>query len=214
MQKRLLLLSLLCLLAVSCDTLKLIKYPIPPDGAKLYATSNVNLFEEDGDEFLTALGMKPIEKDTLVAVSISTYKMTESAMFGKGNTVTISFEDGSVIVWKNVLDSYMEVENNVVLKGKPVHGMAYNYYYSPWVGITYAVPYQVAGYVPSPSIEKTTSSYALYIVSTEQIRAVSNKVITGFELQAGKHKYKMKNPETASGIYSQLYGFLVEKLKK
>lgn len=214
MYKRLIIIAGLCLVAMSCDTLKLAINTKTPDGGRFYATSEVNLFADEGDDFFTAMGIKPGGEASMLAISISTNKSSDSAMFGRGNTLTIGFEDGSEIVLKNILDSYMETENKLVLKSTPVSGVVYSYYYTPWAGMLYTLPNQVAGYVPSPDIERKTASYALYIVSSEQIKAISSKVITKFELQAKKHTFLMKSPEEAGGIYSQLYDFLLEKTRK
>jgi len=40
-------------------------------------------------------------------------RTSETAMFGRGNTLTIGFDDGSEVVLKNLLDSYMESENKM-----------------------------------------------------------------------------------------------------
>lgn len=205
--------AFICLFVAGCDTLKLAIQTTAPDGNKLLATTDVNLFEHEGEAFLTALGVKAGAKDSLFAISISSNMKSEKSLFKEGNRLTFSLADGSEIVLKNMLNSYYEVENNLVLKSTPVHGIAYGYYYTPWVGLVSAIPYEVAGYVPRPTLEKNTASYALYLISNTQLHSLMEKGVTALELESNERKFTMEKPEAAAGLYSQLYGFLLEKLK-
>lgn len=215
--KNIILTTIVCFIALSCNTLKLAVCETAPDGSQVYASTDVTLLVDETDDIYTALGMKAGGgKDSLFAISVTSQKKSDEALFKKGEKMVITLSDGSEIVLKNICDSYYAVENEFYLSSQPVSGVAYNVYaspYYPWYGFIGA-PYQFTGYVPSPDIKKNTYSYALYLVSCEQIHAIMEKGTTSLVIGSGERKFQMKHPENASELYSQLYSFLKEESQK
>jgi len=204
----------LCLVTAGCSTLKLAMNQKAPDGNQLYQTSEVMLFANDYNAIYTTLGAKVAPTDTMYAITVTCNKTTEHTMFRKGNKIIVGFEDGTEFSLVNMWDLDFAVENKKIISNKPVNGVYYNYGFDPWVGYVPLVSNQFYGFVPTLGNEKSTTSYGLYLISTDQLMSVIRKKVTKFVLEAGESKMEMIYPENSSGVYAQLHEFLLECINK
>jgi len=200
--------TIMCLLATSCGTLKLATKAKAPDGSDFYATTEVTLFSQEGNDFDIAMGAKVNAKDTMLAVVLTSRMNRDHSIFKKGNKMKFSFHDGTGFTLSNMLDSGFDVENSAIIAGQPVSGVAYGYYYDPWGGLLFGPPNEVHGFVPTLGVSRKSTSYAFYLITCEQVRSISNKELTVFMLEADGRKLESADPDNVKTVFSQLYSFL------
>lgn len=212
--KKSLILLLLCLLFAGCSSLRIVLNTKDNDGKRLYATSDVRLFGFGGGDVSVAMGAKVGGKDTVLAIVVTCDKDSDHGIFCKDDRMMIRLTDSTTITLYNLYDKEYEVQTNTVQTSEPVRAWGYDYCYSPWTDNVIVAPYEVYGFVPRTRISQKTNSYALYLISQSQIRQIIKSGVVKLRIEIEDRDLDMTYPENAAGIFSQLYYFLMENVRK
>jgi len=198
--KKGLIFALVCICAASCGAFKKIAVNTNIDGVRTILTSNRHL---TGDiEFAT--GARTTQKDTIVAFLITSTEDSNHSIFSKGDLLQIKLTDGQTIKLTNVYDKEAyekETESGIT---NSVHtNYMYDYVYSPWTDGIYVVPYQINQMVPHSYTRTTTYSWALYLVTYQQIQDIINKGVTRVRIEDESGFVEVRNPEGFCAIVKE-----------
>lgn len=142
MKKGCLLLVLMPLLLVSCDTIRIAMDSTNTGGERRIMTNNQDFFRTQGYEVGIAGGVLIQGKDTLAGLVITCDAPVKKALFEGGSKMHIRLNDDQTIVLSNMLDresdSHTETEVHDHLSTTD-----YDYVYSQWGPALIATPIRV-----------------------------------------------------------------------
>lgn len=203
---RILLLMLTLLLATSCAPLRIVMNSADSQGRRTLCTSDVNLF----GEFSIAMGARVAPNDTVMAVLITSSKKSDHGIFDMDDRLMIRLNDGSEVTLTNIYDHQYERNTERGTTTETYYRDTYAYAYSPWLDAVYVEPVTVRTMVPRTYTYTTTKSYALYLISKQQVQDIINKGVTKLRVEIEDADCDMPNPEQAQSRFATLYPFLMK----
>lgn len=147
-------------------------------GVRTVLTSSRSVF---GD-IKVALGARSVDaKDTVLAIVITSTKESEHGLFDSGDALQLRLADDSVITLTNILDKEYDKETTTTVTN--LSPSSYYYYYGPYYDM-----------IPVTTTSTTTSSYALYLVTGEQIADIIGKGIVKARIECEQGYIPVPNP--------------------
>lgn len=206
-------LALATLTIISCSPLKIVMNTTSPDGKRTVATSNQPLFNSNGGQVSIALGTRISGKDTIVGIVITYDANTGRGVFDKDHRMMFRLTDKSEITLKNLYDREFENidETTVTDQFKTDYGVAYSY--DPWLESVVISPYEVTRLVPQVHHYKTTNSYALYLITRQQLDDIITKGVIKLRIESADCDLDMTNTEGVSALFTSLRNCLTEGVK-
>ncbi len=208
MKKLLLVLPLL--FAVSCSSVKLVVNTTTKDGERRMLTSNQDLFHTNDYDFQIALGARVDEdNDTIVGILITCdAERGGSGVFEEGDRLLIRLADQEKIELTNLLDHKYESYTETQVTDRVQ--TSYAYAYSPWGPWGYVTPYQVTSIVPQVYTDQINNSYALYLVTADQLKAIISKGVAKLRIETEDINVDMPYTENVAYQMEQLTRCLIE----
>lgn len=203
-----------CVLFAGCSPLRIVLNTKSPDGERTVLTSNELLFNYGFNSIEAALGARISQKDTVLAIMLTSNQDTDHGIFDENDRLLIRFADQSVITLVNVYDREYKTETTTGETQERVSMTGYDYVYSPWADAVFLAPYEVSAFVPRTYVRKTTNSYALYLVTKQQLLDIIGKQIIKLRVEIENDDLDMANPGGASAVFKDLYDFLNENISK
>lgn len=181
------------------------------DGVRTVLTSNKHLMSETD----IALGVRINKTDTVAGLLLTCEKSASRGIYGKGDRFKVDFADGSSITLKNIYDKEYEKETTQSETERFVDAqVGYNYIYSPYTGDVYITPNYVTAIVPEHHTYTTTLSYALYLVTYDQLVDMMTKSAVAVGIESDNGYDKMADPSKLSDIISSVYGKIIKHAQK
>ena len=182
------------------------------NGNHVLLTSDISLFTYSGNPMDIAMGVKITPKDTLLGIVLTTDCGADHGVFDRDDRIMIRFADSSEITLLNVYDKECstETKTNVTEDYYAQRGLAYAY--SPWCDVPYLTPYVAYSMVPTVYTTQTTVSYALYLITFEQLIKMRNTDIIKLRVELEDRDLDMPQPERARDVFVKLSDFLYESV--
>lgn len=198
---------------MSCSPLKIVVNNSSPDGSRLLLTSNQPLFNSNGGQISVALGTKIAEKDTIVGILITYDANTGHGVFNKDNRLMFRLTDNSEMTLTNLYDKEFENidETSVTDQFKTDYGVAYSY--DPWLESVIVTPYEITRLVPQVHRYKTTNSYALYLITRQQLQDIITKGVVKLRVETEDRDMDMTSTEGVATTFANLRTCLTEGVK-
>jgi len=205
--------ALAALAIMSCSPLKIAVNTSAPDGKRTVATSNQPLFNSNGGQVSVAFGARISGKDTIVGIVITYDANTGHGVFDKDHRMMFRLSDKSEIILKNLYDKEFENidETTVTDQFKSDYGVAYAY--DPWLEGVVVYPYEVTRLVPQVHRYKTTNSYALYLITRQELDDIITKGVVKLRVETADCDLDMNNTEGVSSLFSELRACLLEGIQ-
>jgi len=211
MKKSFLILSAAILALCACSPLRIVMNTTSPEGERTIVTSEQHLFSYNQGEMEAALGCRIHGKDTVLALLVTSDANSGHGIFDKGNKLMVRFNDNSVIELKNLYDKEFEshTETGVTQQMKTDFGYAYTYDW--WTDSIDLTPYQINRMVPQAYTRKVSKSYALYLLTRKDIKALMNKPVVKFRVEVEDADLDMPNTEGVNELFTALMTCLMEE---
>lgn len=194
------------ILAVSCGMFQKIEINTSSKGERQILTCDRNLF----DGLKVALGARISGKDTVLAVLVSTDETSNHGIFDQDDKFQIKFSDDKVIELSNIYDQEFEKETTTGITETPRTDFRYAYTYNPYYDAVVVTPYTVTQMVPHAYSTTRTTSYALYLISKNQLEDIIGKEIVKLRIETDSDYRDMHSPAHTSRIFGTLYKYLKE----
>ena len=201
-------------LTAACSPLKIIMNSTDPNGDRYVLTSDQSLFSSKMGHIKVALGAKIHQRDTVLAILITSDANTDHGIFDMNDRLLIRFADQSVLTLKNIYDREFETETTTTQTQERVSTYGYDYVYSPWTDNVYVTPYEAYSFVPRTYVTKTTNSYALYLLTKTQLLDIINKNVIKLRVEVENNELDMPSPGSTSAIFSSIYACLKEGINR
>ena len=210
MKKNLLLSLLAAILVTGCGAPKLVMNSRHKDGRRVMLTSDKNLF----GNFDFALGAKILPKgETVLGVLITCDIDSDHGLFDLDDKLLIRLTDSTKIELTNVYDKEYDKETKTETTTTPVVApIGFSYAYHPFAPGIFVTPYDVAAFVPQTYVTTTTHSYALYLISKDQLESIIEKGVIKLRVEVENAEYNMDNTNYVGEKFSVLYDCLKEGL--
>lgn len=212
--KKTLVAAAVCLLLAGCSPLRIVLNTKSPEGIRTVLTSNIHLFSYEFNSLDAALGARISQKDTVLAILLTSDQNSDHGIFDKDDRLLIRFADQSEMSLTNVYDREFETETTTTQTQERVSAVGYDYVYSPWADAVFIAPYEVSAFVPRTYVRRTTNSYALYFVTRQQLADITGKEIVKLRVEIENDELDMPNPSSATTVFKDLYAFLNENIRK
>lgn len=181
------------------------------DGVRTVLTSNKHFMSETD----IALGVRLNKTDTVAGLLLTCEKSASRGIYGKGDRLRVEFADGTSITLKNIYDKEYEKETTQSESNRIVDTqLGYNYIYSPYTDDVYITPNYVTAIIPERHTYTTTLSYALYLVTYDQLVDMMTKSAVTVGVESDNGYDKMSDPSKLSDIISTVYGKLIKYAQK
>lgn len=181
------------------------------DGVRTVLTSNKHFMSETD----IALGVRINKTDTVAGLLLTCEKSASKGIYDKGDRLKVDFSDGTSITLKNIYDKEFEKETTQSETSRIVDTqVGYNYIYSPYTDNLYITPNYVTAIIPERHTYITTRSYALYLISYNQLTDMMTKNAVGVGVESENGYDKMSDPSRLSDIISSIYGKLIRYAEK
>jgi len=206
----------LVVMAAACSPLKIAIDTTSSEGERRVVTSGEAIMKVKDGKIYLHLGVKLGPKDTLMAVLASCDATTRVGMFNRGNQMKFRLADDSEITLFNILDKKMETHRETQVSEHYETAYGYAYSYRPWGRGGYVHPYQVTAMVPEVSTTQKSTSYALYLITRQQLIDIMEKGVTKFriETESDDHDLKGMDAESISGVFKALRDCLLKAATK
>jgi len=209
--KRFLILALVCALAASCSSLKIVLNTKDANGTRTIATSTHKLFGYKMSSIDVGLAARIQQKDTIVAVIIKCDVDSDHGIFEKGDRFMVRFNDGSMIELSNVYDREYEKETSTTQTHERVSSYGYDYAYSPWAPGLYLAPFEIVSWVPRTYVTQVTHSYALYLITKEQLMKLISLPAEKLRVEIEGDELDMPDPASATPLFASIFKCLYEE---
>lgn len=190
----------LCICMAGCGSLKIAMNTRADDGDRIVLTSDKRVAKDTN----FALGVKYGENDSIMAILVTYDGRTDHGVFLKGDKMRIRLKDQSVIDLENVYDKEFEEETVVRRSSQLVEDYGYAYSYGPLGHRMYVTPYEVSRFVPYVSEEKISKSYALYLISLNQLNDIIDKGVIKLRIEFEDHELDISDPSKISGMLDEM----------
>lgn len=205
MKKSLFLVMACFALFSACSSLKIAINTVDNDGKHTICTSDISLF----GHFDIAMGMQVSEKDTLMGIVVTCDKNSDHGVFQKGERLMIRFVDGSEMALTNVYDREFDKETTTQEGYESEMETRLAYAYSPWTGNIYLAPVTYHALVPYSYTSTVTKSYALYLVTRQQMHEMLTKQAIKVRVEIESADCDMPHPENFNSRITKLHEFLL-----
>ncbi len=196
----------------SCSPLRIVLDSTAENKERTVLTSNASLFRADRGHIYAAMGSRIIQKDTIIAILLTYDENTDHGVFDLGNRLMVRLGDNSEIFLENVYDKEFDSHTETNTTTVPQHNLGFAYTYSPFTDMVYVEPYTISTMVQRTYTTHTTNSYALYLVTKEQLFDIMNKGIVKLRVEIEDRELDMPNPERASEILYELGSCLYDRV--
>ena len=200
------LLALLC--AVGCNPLKIVLNSRTSDGERTVLTSDQPLFRMDGHDISVALGARMHDRDSVMALLVTCESREHYGIFNVGNRMMIRLADQSVITLTNIYDKEYENKTEAYQTTDRIVQTGVGYAYNPWDDYFYLTPYEVSTFIPRTTVVRKNLSYALYLVSREDLQKIVHGKVIKFRIETEDSEYDMPNPKGVSELFASMYDLL------
>jgi len=209
MKKICLLIPFISIILTSCGTpLKIVMNRTTPEGERFVVTSDQHLFHAGKGNMDLALGAKIVGKDTVLAFVITCDADSGHGIFDKGNKLMFRLSDNSEISLSNLYDKEYEEHEDTSVSQQYQTDYGYSYSYSPWTDDIYISPFEVTRLVPRINHYKTTNSYALYLVTKQQLNDIISKGVKKLRVEIEDKDLDMTDTEGVAPLISNMYACL------
>ena len=200
----------ICIAAVSCSPLHIIYNSTSADGERIVCTSNQGLFGYGKGHMEVALGARMAGKDTVLAILITSDQDSDHGIFDKDDRLLVRLADRRTVTLTNIYDKEFDSETSTNYTEQRVTEYGYGYTYSPWTDNIYLTPFEVSAMVPKVYTTKTTNSYALYLISRQDLLDIIDKGVIKLRVEIEDDEFDMPNPGYASTVIGKCYQCLLE----
>lgn len=185
--RKILLVSAVALLAMSCESLKIALNKTDSEGVRTIVTSRQDLF----GIYEMALGVRISEADTIMGIIVSAESNKQNGIFNQDDHLYITLSDGSKITLRNILDS----ESFEVRKETKTDytNPGWSYAYGPWGRRYFIQPYAASSYFAHTYEITVTDSYALYLITYEEMVRIITVGIDKLSIEADNDTDVMRN---------------------
>lgn len=205
------LLSLSCgLILAACTPLQIVLNTTNTHGEHIILTSNQPLF---GD-YSIALGVRIADNDTVLGMLVTCEKATNKGVFDLDDQLQIRLADQSVITLKNLYDHEWEAQTETHQGENVVRDNGFYYAYNPWGTELFVSPYSVTHYVPYSYTTVVTKSYALYLISYQELKSILEQEVIKLRIDVGSSAEDMPSPGKMSKLMQNLAGCLYEAVQQ
>ena len=205
--KRLIAISVLCAAvaaaASSCSPLRIV-YDTTDKGVRTLCTSDASMF----DEFSMAMAARVSPKDTLLAILITSDKHSDHGIFDTNDRLLMRLGDGSEIKLVNLYDHEYEASTETHNTQDVYYNTTFAYAYSPYVDSFYVEPVTIRTMVPRTYTTTSTKSYALYLITKQQVLDILAKDIAKLRIEVENADCDMPDPHAVQSIIGEQYTFL------
>lgn len=189
------------LLAASCSPVKIFMDSTSADGArKLVTTQETIKRNGHGGTLGISMGASIKDADTVVAVLAVIDADTGHGVFNAGDAMKFRLADGQEITLTNLLDKKFQhnTETTVSEQWETGYGVAYAY----GVRRCFVRPYSVTYLTPEVSTTTTNNSYALYLVTRQQLWDIVHKGVVKLRVETENYDIDLEkgDAEPISGI--------------
>jgi len=183
-------------------------------GERSIMTSTQRLCSYRDGVIKTALGCRIQGKDTVLAILITSDADKGHCVFENGDKLMFRLKDGKEIHLSNILDKKAyESETRIETTTTRVYDYGYAYSYSPWTGDVYLAPYEIGRMVPRTYTVKETASYALYLVSLQQILDICTKDVVKVRVELEDQDLDITDASNVSDLYTRILTCLGERAR-
>ncbi len=204
--RKFIVITVLGMLAVSCGMFRKIEINTSSKGERQILTCDRNLF----DGMKVALGARISGRDTVLAVLVSTDESSNHGIFDRDDKFQIRFSDDKVIELSNIYDREFEKETTTGVSETPRTDFGYAYTYDPYYDAVVLTPYTITQMVPHSYSTTRTTSYALYLISKNQLEDITGKEIIKLRIETDSDYRDMQSPARVSRTFETLYRYLRE----
>lgn len=198
------------LAAASCSPLRLVLNSTDSKGVRTLATSNQPLMGSIQGSMEIAMAARIEKKDTILAVILTVDAESGHGIFNKGNKMMVRLNNDSVIELENLYDKeYEEKEETYVSNTTRTH-LDYAYAYDYFTGDIYVAPYMVNQMVPQVHRTHHSYSYALYLISKNQLNDIITKGVKKLRVEIENDDLDMPDSSGVSELFKELYSVLKE----
>lgn len=169
-------------------------------GQRTVLTPSKHLFKT----FSVALGARIHQKDTVLAVLVTSNMDSSHGIFDKDDRLLMNLGDGSKVAIFNVYDKEYDKEKETVETTENVRSFGYAYTYSPYTDQVYVHPYEVNHFIPRTYTRTVTYSYALYLIPKDRLNAICDSGVTDLRIEVENYYYDMGNTKRVQKIFSDL----------
>lgn len=203
---RLLMAAAAVLMAASCAPLRIVMNSTDTTGKRTVCTSDLALF----DEFSIAMGARIAPRDTVMAVLITSDKKSDHGIFDMNDRLMIRLGDDSEVILTNIYDHEYEKGLQTGTTTDTYYRHTYEYAYSPLLDAVIVEPVTVRTMVPRTYSYTTTKSYALYLITRQQVQDIIDKGVKKLRIEIEDADCDMPVPGIARDRIAELYPFLKE----
>jgi len=212
MRKNLLFTAVAVLLAASCSPVKIYMDSTASDGTRKVVTTQETILRNGKGALGLSMGASVKDADTVVAILAVLDADTGHGVFNAGDAMKFRLTDGQEITLTNLLDKKYQhsQETQVTEQWETGYGVAYAYGARRcWVR-----PYSVSYLTPEVSTTTTNNSYALYLVSRQQLTDIIKKGVIKMRVELESIDVDIENNDAAaiSGILKSEILCLVDRL--
>lgn len=193
----------------SCYPLTIVMNSTNSKGERTVLTSNQPLFTTSRGSFDVALGTRIAGRDTVIAVLITADTNDNHGIFNKDDKMMFKLSNGKVISLTNVYDKAFDTHTETDVTQTPRTDWGYAYSYSPWSDNIYVTPYAINRMVTRVSTRKINNSYALYLISRDQLWNIISNQVTKLRVEVEDNEYDMPNTDNVSSLFKDITDCLI-----
>lgn len=197
------------LASAGCAPLRIVMNSADKQGRRTLCTSDIPLFSE----FSIAMGARVAPKDTTLAILITSDKNSDHGIFDMNDRLMFRLGDDSEVILTNMYDHQYEKNTETGTTTDTYYRNTFAYAYSPWADAVFVEPVTVRTMVPRTYSYTTTKSYALYLITKQQVQDIINKGVVKLRVEIEDADCDMPNPSDARDIIAKIYPFLHEASK-
>lgn len=202
--KKLTLALIAAITLASCSPLRVALNYTDKNGVKTICTTDIDLF----DSFEVAMGERIEGNDTVLSLLITSTMKSDHGIFEKGDKLMMRLNNDSEIVLTNLYDKEYKEETTTHYTQDRIYDDGFAYSYSPFTGSIYVTPYTLTRMVPRRYITHTTKSFALYLISKQQVLDIIEKGVKKLRVEIETTDCDMPHPEDTGETIQRLYEFV------
>lgn len=201
-------------LVCSCSPVKIACDYRDKDGGRIVLTSDKPLYHD----LSMALGAKVMnQKDTIMAILITYDGDTDHGVFDTDDQLLMRLSDQSVVALQNLYHQEFEKETTTsYTTDRVVTDLGWRYTYDPFIGGVYVTPVQLQQFIPRQTRRTTTRSYALYLITKQQLNDIVGKGVVKFRVEMENAELDMPEGGASSiaGLLAEQYACVRERLSR
>ena len=199
-------------LVCSCSPVRVAYDYRDKDGGRIVLTSDKPLYHD----LSMALGAKVMnQKDTIMAILITYDGDSDHGMFDTDDQLLMRLSDQSVIALQNLYHQEFEKETTTsYTTDRVVTDLGWRYTYDPYIGGVFVTPVQLEQFIPRQTRHTTTKSYALYLITKQQLNDIIGKGVIKFRVEMENAELDMPEggPSCIAALMAEQYACVKERL--